>query len=79
METEVIPNILYMTRIAREVDDGFLYVIGLTLDQLYAEWRAQSKIKYSQSNPVENGNMGEALKIKTKKNRRYQNFKVSPR
>jgi len=75
---EVIPNILYMTRIAREVDDGFLYVIGLTLDQLYAEWRAQSKIKYSQSNPVENGNMGEALKIKTKKNRRYQNFKVSP-
>ena len=75
---EVIPNILYMTRIAREVDDGFLYVIGLTLDQLYAEWRAQSKIKYSQSNPVENGNMGEALKIKTKKNRCYQNFKVSP-
>lgn len=75
---EVIPNILYMTRIAREVDDGFLYVIGLTLDQLYAEWRAQSKIKYSQSNPVENGNMGEGLKIKTKKNRRYQNFKVSP-
>ncbi|MDB9963790.1 hypothetical protein OAD50_01780 [Vicingaceae bacterium] len=75
---EVIPNILYMTRIAREVDDGFLYVIGLTLNQLYAEWRTQSKAKYGQSNSAETRNMGEALKIKMKKNRRYQNFKVSP-
>ena len=75
---EVIPNILYMTRIAREVDDGFLYVIGLTLDQLYAEWRMQAKVKYNQSNSAGEQNMGEELMIKMRKNRRYQNLKVSP-
>jgi len=75
---EVIPNILYMTRIAREVNDGFLYVIGLTLDQLYEEWRMQAKSKYSQSNSTGTENMGEELSIKIKKNRRYQNLKISP-
>ncbi len=75
---EVIPNILYMTRIAREIDDGFLYVIGLTLDQLYYEWRTQAKAKYIQSNAAGNQNTGEALMIKMRKNRRYQNLKVSP-
>jgi hypothetical protein len=75
---EVIPNILYMTRIAREVDDGFLYVIGLTLEQLYAEWRMHAKAKYKQSAPAGRESMGEELTMKMKKNRRYQNLKVSP-
>ena len=75
---EVIPNILYMTRVAREVDDGFLYVIGLTLDQLYQEWRMQARAKYSQSNQlVATPTLGEELDVKMKKRRRYQNLKVT--
>jgi WD40 repeat protein len=75
---EVIPNILYMTRIAREVNDGFLYVIGLSLDQLYEEWRIQAKSRYMQAEPNGSDNMGEKMLVKMKKNRRYQNLKVSP-
>lgn len=75
---EVIPNILYMTRIAREVNDGFLYVVGLSLEQLYEEWRIQAKAKYSQKNVAESQSMGEELLVKMKKNRRYQNLKISP-
>ena len=74
---EVIPNILYMTRVAREVDDGFLYVIGLSLEQLYQEWRMQAKSKYTQSNTFASENMGEEIGLKMKKKRRYQNLKIS--
>ena len=34
----VIPNILYMAQASRNVESGFLYVLGLPLDQLSAEY-----------------------------------------
>lgn len=34
----VIPNILYMTRISRNAESGFLYVLGLSLDSLTEEY-----------------------------------------
>lgn len=34
----VIPNILYMAQASRNVESGFLYVLGLTLDQLSNEY-----------------------------------------
>lgn len=34
----VIPNILYMSQASRNVESGFLYVLGLTLDQLSTEY-----------------------------------------
>ncbi len=33
-----IPNILYLTRINRSVDSGFIFVLGSTVDQLVEEW-----------------------------------------
>ena len=34
----VIPNILYMTRISRNIESGFLYVLGVSLDTVTAEF-----------------------------------------
>jgi len=34
----VIPNILYMAQASRNVESGFLYVLGLSLDQLSTEY-----------------------------------------
>ncbi len=34
----VIPNILYMSQASRNVESGFLYVLGLSLDQLSQEY-----------------------------------------
>ncbi len=34
----VIPNILYMAQASRNVESGFLYVLGLSLDKLSAEY-----------------------------------------
>lgn len=34
----VVSNILYMTRVSRNADNGFLFVIGVSLKNLSAEW-----------------------------------------
>lgn len=34
----VIPNILYMTRISRNIESGFLYVLGVSLDNVTTEF-----------------------------------------
>ena len=35
----LIPNIIYLTKIYKNVDDGFLYVIGKDLRELLKEWK----------------------------------------
>jgi hypothetical protein len=35
----VIPNILYMTRISRNIESGFLFVLGISLKNLMKEWK----------------------------------------
>jgi hypothetical protein len=35
----VIPNILYMTRISRNIESGFLFVVGISLKNLVKEWK----------------------------------------
>ena len=43
----VIPNILYMAQASRNVESGFLYVLGLSLDQLSQEYISFYKEKAS--------------------------------
>jgi len=71
----VISNILYMTKISREIDDGFLYVIGMPFKELYNEWANYYNNKYSDSQTEE---LGEVVPIRIQKNKRYQNFKLDP-
>ncbi|MAY84991.1 MAG: hypothetical protein CMP59_12750 [Flavobacteriales bacterium] len=73
----VVSNILYMTRISREIDDGFLYVIGVSFEDLYTDMLNYYQREFSKASATE-AQMGEAAPIKFKKNFRYDNFKRSP-
>ncbi len=72
----VISNVLYITRVSREINDGFLYVIGVSFEDLYAEMLSYYKDKYNEQNKATQ--LGIKQEIKTKKNTTYQNFKVGP-
>lgn len=72
----LIPNIIYLTKIYKNVDDGFLYVIGKKLRDLLKEW----KQFYLDENSADKGRPAyDANTIKkSKKNQVYQQVQVSP-
>jgi hypothetical protein len=72
----LIPNIIYLTKIYKNVDDGFLYVIGKDLHDLLKEWKQYYLDEYAddKSLPADDAN---TLK-KSKKEQKYQEVKVSP-
>ena len=57
----VISNILYMTRVSRNADNGFLFVLGVSLKNLAAEWlhyydnmyyKQEGKMKLPEAKPL---------------------------
>ena len=50
-----ISNILYLVRINRDVEDSFLYVLGVSLDQLIADW----EVFYENKFEAEKGKFGD--------------------
>lgn len=49
----VISNILYMTRVSRNADNGFLFVLGVSLKNLAAEWlHYYDNMYYKQENKL---------------------------
>ena len=74
----VIPNILYMTRISRNIESGFLFVIGTSLKTLSAEYLDYYRKRYEIDEKFRTNPTFEPLAIKTKKTRTYSQFKASP-
>jgi len=74
----VIPNILYMTRISRNIESGFLFVLGVSLETLAAECISYYKAQFALLDRMRNSVELEELPIKTKKTRVYSQFKLSP-
>ncbi|MBV2247859.1 MAG: hypothetical protein KUL83_11880 [Lentimicrobium sp.] len=46
---QTIPNIMYLTRVSRNMETGFLYVLNISFKNLIKEWYADSKQKYANS------------------------------
>lgn len=72
----VIPNIIYLTKIYKNVNDGFLYVLGKKLKDLLKEWKEFYDEEYS-------GDKGlpaydENVIRKSKKEQIFQEVSVSP-
>lgn len=44
-----IPNIVYLARMSRNVETGFLYVLNISFKNLLKEWYAQLQVDYSAS------------------------------
>ncbi|MBL7939398.1 MAG: PD40 domain-containing protein [Flavobacteriales bacterium] len=74
----VIPNILYMTRVSRNPESGFLFVLGVSLKTLTQECLAYNRGRFTEEDRTRKDIPFEALPIKTRKTRTYSEFKQSP-
>lgn len=74
----VIPNILYMTRISRNVESGFLFVLGISLRKMSTQFVEYYKIKFDGDNHNQVNPSQEQLKVPVKDKYVYQQFKLSP-
>jgi Tol biopolymer transport system component len=74
---ENIANIVYMTRVNRSVESGFLYVLGISFNQVVKEWYDWYKDIYSSEN-ASFSEYNPTLKLKIKRNMVYDNLRISP-
>lgn len=75
---EVIPNILYMSRISRNVESGFLFVLGVSLNTLMEESRQYYRKKYIAEDERTEMNEAGLLPVRVRKSKTYRQLKVSP-
>ncbi|MCD4773215.1 MAG: hypothetical protein K8R41_07535 [Bacteroidales bacterium] len=70
-----IPNIVHMTQISRSIENGFLYVIGVSFSNLIKEWKQHYKDIYESDDKI--GEMPtKTLLKKTKSDYVYSNLTV---
>lgn len=72
----LIPNIIYLTKIYKNINDGFLYVIGQSLKDLLKEWQEYYIDEFSEDidRPSDDGN----ILRKSKKEQIFSDVKISP-
>jgi hypothetical protein len=76
--TAVIPNVLYMTRVSRDPDNGFLYVLGVPLKTLTEECFAHYRTQYTERDRTREAAELEEIKVKMRRERNFSQFKLSP-
>ena len=74
----VIPNILYMTRVSRNPESGFNYVLGMGLKTLTQECFDHYRKRYEEDDRLRVETKLEEIVVKTRKARSYSEFKLSP-
>lgn len=72
----MIPNILYLTKIYKNIDDGFLYVLGIKLNDLLKEWKQFYTEEYASGDNLTSDDSN--IIRKSRKEQIYQQVKVSP-
>ena len=73
-----IPNIVYMARLSRNVERGFLYVLGVSFKDVIRDWLAFYKDIYSVESFTRTPPGGILLNPRPKPDKIYRQFKVSP-
>ncbi len=76
--TSVIPNILYMTRVSRSAESGFLFVLGVSLKTLTQECLDYYKGRFEAEDRERDEVTLEELPVRTKRTRTYAQFELSP-
>lgn len=74
----IFPNLIYMTRISRNVESGFNYVLGSTLKKLNEDFVEYYKIRYEQADKKLKDPQKDKTIRKARKNRKYYQYKQSP-
>lgn len=74
-----ITNLLYLTRINRSLENGFLYNLGTSYEQVTREWSAYFKDKYEKdAGELNTFDESAALPIKNKRKIPFANVTLSP-
>lgn len=73
-----VSNLLYLTRINRSVESGFLYVLGNSFDRTLKEWESFFKSRYARDEENRVSDLGKELFIKNKRNTPISTVKLSP-
>lgn len=72
-----VSNLLYLTRINRSVESGFLYVLGSSYDAILVSWLTYYKQRYQGENQERNLPTAN-VQIKNRKNLPISEIKLSP-
>lgn len=72
----MIPNIIYLTKIYKNIKDGFLYVLGQNLNDILKEWKEFYREEYAddQKSPSDE----EKVIRKSRKEQLFQQVNISP-
>ena len=74
----VIPNIIYLARVSKSVDSGFMFVLGTSFKFLSYDWLNYYDEQYYKKDQNRTLPEKENELFKTKKQRVYQQIKISP-
>jgi Tol biopolymer transport system component len=74
----VIPNILYMTKVSRNVESSFLFVLGVNMHVLTLEWMNYYQEKYSFNDTTRVLPQTSPFVSKPKSTKVYSDAKISP-
>jgi hypothetical protein len=72
----LIPNIIYLTKVYKNIDDGFLYVLGIKLKDLLKEWKEYYNEEYSADRNLPD--VSDSIIRKSRNEQIYQQVKISP-
>jgi hypothetical protein len=75
---KMIPNVLYMTRLSKNVESGFLYVLGSGLGSLNRDVKAYYNARYDEDLKSKAPIAEEKFEFRTRKKYKYDNFTISP-
>jgi hypothetical protein len=73
-----IPNILYMTKVSRQISNGFLFVLGVPFNTLADEWMSYFKNDFYRWDDDRGAPEGKLFPIKMRKEMVLQQVSVSP-
>lgn len=74
-----VSNLLYLTRINRSIESGFLYVLGNSYEQTLEDWQSFFEKRYSEEvKSMQTPNEKQLIAIKNKHNLPITQLKVSP-
>jgi len=74
----VIPNVLYMTKVSRNIESGFLFVLGVSLRTLMTNYNRYYQKRYEGDISFRQDPTMKGLEFKQKKKYHYSQFKMSP-
>ncbi len=74
----VISNILYMTKVSRNIDNSALFVLGISIGNLWDECYESFKNKYTENDSIQTSHVKSLILAKPKAARVYSQLKVSP-